>query len=100
MFRRNIAPTLCANWSFDLPNNMAFTFIIRIFWQFHAVTALRFILACHDEQSAEILQIFQSDFFDRTNVKKSQNPLKTVSNRQQMKKLRQMKKTLTSETDK
>ncbi|MDR2706084.1 MAG: hypothetical protein LBC02_09930 [Planctomycetaceae bacterium] len=26
---------------FDLSKNMAFTFIIRIFWQFHAVTALR-----------------------------------------------------------
>jgi hypothetical protein len=26
---------------FDLPKNMAFTFIIRIFGQFHAVTALR-----------------------------------------------------------
>jgi hypothetical protein len=29
----------------DLPKNMAFTFIIRIFWQFHAVTALRFVPA-------------------------------------------------------
>jgi hypothetical protein len=26
---------------FDLPKNTAFTFIIRMFWQFHAVTALR-----------------------------------------------------------
>jgi hypothetical protein len=26
---------------FDLPKNTAFTFIIRIFWQFNAVTALR-----------------------------------------------------------
>ncbi|MDR2705026.1 MAG: hypothetical protein LBC02_04525 [Planctomycetaceae bacterium] len=35
---------------FDLPNNMAFIFIIRIFWQFHAVTALRFVPACHNEK--------------------------------------------------
>jgi hypothetical protein len=34
---------------FDLPKNRVFTFIIRIFWQFHAVTALRFVLACHNE---------------------------------------------------
>jgi hypothetical protein len=26
---------------FDLPKNWAFTFILRIFWQFHAVTAIR-----------------------------------------------------------
>jgi hypothetical protein len=32
---------------FDLPKNMAFTFIIRMFGQFHAVTALRFVPACH-----------------------------------------------------
>ncbi|MDR2706644.1 MAG: hypothetical protein LBC02_12765 [Planctomycetaceae bacterium] len=30
----------------DLSKNMAFTFIIRIFWQFHAVTALRSRLPC------------------------------------------------------
>ncbi|MDR2706980.1 MAG: hypothetical protein LBC02_14495 [Planctomycetaceae bacterium] len=29
---------------FDLLKNMAFTFIIRIFWQFHAVTVSRFRL--------------------------------------------------------
>jgi hypothetical protein len=33
---------------FDLPKNMAFTFVIRMFWQFHAVTALRFLPACHN----------------------------------------------------
>jgi hypothetical protein len=33
---------------FDLPKNMAF--IIRIFWQFNAVTALRFVPACHNEK--------------------------------------------------
>ncbi|MDR2704905.1 MAG: hypothetical protein LBC02_03915 [Planctomycetaceae bacterium] len=32
---------------FDLPKNMAFTFIIRILGQFHAVTALCFVHACH-----------------------------------------------------
>ncbi|MDR2705996.1 MAG: hypothetical protein LBC02_09485 [Planctomycetaceae bacterium] len=31
----------------NLPKNMAFIFFIRIFWQFHAVTALRFVPACH-----------------------------------------------------
>ncbi|MDR2706953.1 MAG: hypothetical protein LBC02_14335, partial [Planctomycetaceae bacterium] len=31
--------------------NMAFTFIIRMFWQFHAVTALCFVPACHNEKS-------------------------------------------------
>ncbi|MDR2706558.1 MAG: hypothetical protein LBC02_12325 [Planctomycetaceae bacterium] len=31
----------------DLPKNMAFTFILLIFGQFHAVTALRFVPACH-----------------------------------------------------
>jgi hypothetical protein len=36
---------------FDLPKNMAFTFIIRICWQFHAVTALRFVPACHNMSS-------------------------------------------------
>jgi hypothetical protein len=35
---------------FDLPKNRAFTFIIRIFWQFHAVTALRFVTASHNEK--------------------------------------------------
>jgi hypothetical protein len=35
---------------FNLPNNMAFTFIIRMFRQFHAVTALRFVHACHNEK--------------------------------------------------
>jgi hypothetical protein len=35
---------------FDLPKNRAFTFIIRIFWQFHVITALRFVPACHNEK--------------------------------------------------
>ncbi|MDR2704382.1 MAG: hypothetical protein LBC02_01260 [Planctomycetaceae bacterium] len=30
---------------FDQPKNMAFTFIIRIFWQFHVVTALPYVPA-------------------------------------------------------
>jgi hypothetical protein len=34
-------PTGGSSDRFDLPKNMEFTFIIRIFWQFHAVTALR-----------------------------------------------------------
>jgi hypothetical protein len=35
---------------FVLTNNMAFTFILRIFGQFHAVTALRYVPACHDKK--------------------------------------------------
>ncbi|MDR2706594.1 MAG: hypothetical protein LBC02_12515 [Planctomycetaceae bacterium] len=31
----------------DLPKNTVFTFIIRMFWQFHAVTAMRFVPTCH-----------------------------------------------------
>jgi hypothetical protein len=43
---------------FDLPQNTAFIFItnlnIRMFWQFHAVTALRFVPACHNEKMKDI----------------------------------------------
>jgi hypothetical protein len=35
---------------FDLPKNRAFTFIIRMLWQFHAVAALRFVHACHADE--------------------------------------------------
>jgi hypothetical protein len=35
---------------FDLPKNILFTFIVPMFWQFYAVTALRFVPACHDEK--------------------------------------------------